>query len=129
MKNDLRIRKELKEEMVEGKSQKITILWLEGELVDGENLELVKKDIYSEIREGRVFVIIEVSEIIWISTVGLAVLMNILTLLRGSGGDLKLVGKGKNISRIIRPLEITRLDKVLKIYSSVEEAIKDFLFT
>jgi anti-anti-sigma factor len=43
--------------------------------------------------------------------------------LRGSGGDMRLA---KLNDRVRRPIEITKLDQILKIYDSVEEVAAGF---
>ena len=46
-----------------------------------------------------------------------------LTTLRGSGGDLKLVQVS---DRARRPIEITRLDQVIQLFETTDDAISSF---
>jgi anti-sigma B factor antagonist len=54
---------------------------------------------------------------------GLGMLMAAMTTLRSSGGDLRLAGVS---DRVRRPIEVTKLDGVIKIFPSVDEAVVSF---
>ena len=56
------------------------------------------------------------ADVKWMNSSGLGSLMAGLTTLRGSGGDLKLAHVP---DRVRRPIEITKLDQVIKIYEGV----------
>jgi anti-sigma B factor antagonist len=109
--------------MKEKKTDSVLILSLEGEIMGGEETKPLQDRIYAAIREGSPYVVLDMKQVGWINSSGLGALMACLTTLRGSGGDLRLV----NVSdRVRRPIEITRLDKVLLMFASVDEAVADF---
>ena len=109
--------------MKEKKQDSILVLSLEGEIMGGVDTKPLQDRIYAAIREGCPFVILDMKQVNWINSSGLGILMACLTTLRGSDGDLRLA----NVSdRVRRPIEITRLDKVLLMFASVDEAAKNF---
>ena len=107
-------------EMREEKRGDVLILTLEGELMGGEESKVFQDRLYKSIEEGIVSVVIDMADVKWMNSSGLGILMSGLTTLRSSGGDLKLA----NVSeRVHRPINVTKLDKVLKMYASVDQAI------
>ena len=68
-------------------------------------------------------VVADLSGVQWMNSSGLGMLMAGMTTLRSSGGDLRLA----NVSdRVRRPIEVTKLDSVLKIFDSVDEAAQSY---
>ena len=110
--------------MQEQKTDSILILSLEGEIMGGKESKVLQDRIYEAIREGSPFVIMDMGKVSWINSAGLGSLMACLTTLRGSGGDLRLA---QVPDRVRRPIEITRLDKVLLMFESSDEARKNFV--
>lgn len=70
--------------------------------------------------EGRHKMVLEMSDLKYISSSGLRTLADILTQNTNAGGDLKLVSLNKKISRV---LEIVGFDKFFSMYDSLDEAI------
>jgi anti-sigma B factor antagonist len=107
----------------EKKTGSVLILSVEGEIMGGEETKPLQDRIYASIREGCPYVVIDMKDVGWINSSGLGALMACLTTLRGSDGDLRLA----NVSdRVRRPIEITRLDSVLTMFGSVDEAVRNF---
>ena len=79
--------------------------------------------VFKLIQDGAVDVVVDMSGVNWMNSSGLGMLMAGMTTLRGSGGDLRLAGVS---DRVRRPIEVTKLDRVLKIFGSVEEAVNSF---
>jgi anti-sigma B factor antagonist len=101
----------------------VLILSLDGEIMGGDETRPVQDRIYRAIRDGQAFVVLDMKNVTWINSSGLGVLMACLTTLRGSGGDLRLACVS---DRVRRPITITRLDQVLVMFPSVEDALKGF---
>jgi anti-sigma B factor antagonist len=99
------------------------ILALEGELLGGEQSQLLQDRIYEAIRLGRPQVVLDLSRVKWMNSSGLGVLMGCMTSLRSGGGDLKLVGVS---DRVKRPIQITRLDSVLSMHETIPAAVASF---
>jgi anti-sigma B factor antagonist len=107
----------------EKKIGSVLILSLEGEIMGGNETKPLQDLIYKAIREGNPFIVMDMQKVSWINSSGLGSLMACLTTLRGSGGDLRLIHVS---DRVRRPIEITRLDQVLQMFGSLEDALKNF---
>ena len=111
-------------EMREEKKDEVMILILEGELMGGDEAKDFQDRLYNLIQGKTVFIVVDMGGIKWMNSSGLGMLMAGLTTLRSSGGDLKLA----NVSdRVRRPIEVAKLDKVLRMYESVEKAATSFV--
>jgi anti-sigma B factor antagonist len=110
-------------EMKEQIKDDILIVKLEGELLGGSEGKLFQDRLYQAIRDGQVNMIVDMEGIKWMNSSGLGIIMAGLSTLRGSGGDLRLAGMSE---RVRRPIEVTRLDSVIMMYKSVEDAIKSY---
>jgi anti-sigma B factor antagonist len=109
--------------MKEKKTDSVLVLSLEGEIMGGADTKPLQDRVYAAIREGCPFIVLDMKQVDWINSSGLGTLMACLTTLRGSGGDLRLT----NVSdRARRPIEITRLDKVLLMFPTLDEAVLGF---
>ena len=107
----------------EEKRGDVLVFQLSGELMGGEENRAFQDRLYRAIEEGVVYVAIDMSDVEWMNSSGLGMLMAGLTTLRGSGGELKLAG---TTDRIKRTIEITKLDNVIPIYDSLDEAVASF---
>ena len=105
------------------KKNTIVVFHVSGELMGGDEIKVFQDAIYEAIRDGLVSVVVEMSGVKWMNSSGLGMLMSGLTTLRGSGGDLRLA---RVPDRVRRPIEITRLDRVLQIHDTVEAAMDGF---
>ena len=99
------------------------ILYLDGELLGGEQSQRLQDRIYEAIRQGDAGVVLDMSRVGWMNSSGLGVLMGCMTSLRSGNGDLKLVGVS---DRVKRPIQITRLDQVLSMHDTVKAAVQSF---
>ena len=110
-------------ELKEEKKGEVLIIALDGELMGGEESKRLQERVSQAIQEETCCIVVDMVEVKWMNSSGLGMLMASLTTLRGSGGDLKLA----NVSdRVRRPIEVTKLDKVIRMYDSLEEAVKSF---
>jgi len=110
-------------EMKEQRKGEVLILALEGELMGGEETKVFQERIYQAIQEETVSIVADMAGVKWMNSSGLGMVMAGLTTLRSSGGDLRLA----NVSeRVRRPIEVTKLDKVIQMFGSVDDAIASF---
>lgn len=101
----------------------VLIIALTGELMGGEESRIFQDRITRAIQEETVSVVVDMADVKWINSSGLGIMMASLTTLRGSGGDLKLA----NVSeRVRRPIEVTKLDTVIRMFGSIDEAVKSY---
>jgi anti-sigma B factor antagonist len=109
--------------MTENLQEDVLVLKLAGELMGGDEAKPFHDRIYQAIRDGETRVVVEMSGVKWMNSSGLGTLMAGLTTLRSSDGDLKLACLSE---RVRRPIEITKLNQVLQIYDTVNDAISSF---
>ena len=101
----------------------VMVVDIEGDIMGGVESEQFQTLIYNAVEQDTVKIVINMANANWINSSGLGMLISGMTTARSSDGDLKLA----NVSeRIRRPLEITRLDTIFSIYSSVDEAVESF---
>lgn len=110
-------------EMKETQKGDVLVLTLEGELMGGEGSQIVQDRIYKAIEENMINVVLDMGGIKWMNSAGLGIIMASITTLRGSGGDLKLANVNE---RVLRPIEITKLDRVIEMYETVDQAVENF---
>jgi anti-sigma B factor antagonist len=110
-------------EMKEEKKDNVLVIHLKGELMGGESTLPFQKRIDQAIREERVNVVVDMADVKWMNSAGLGILMACLTTLRGSDGDLRLADVPE---RVRRPLEITKLDGVIRIFTTMKDAVRSF---
>jgi len=97
------------------------VLKMNGELMGGPDAEVFRKIIDKAIKDENVFIIADMTHVSWMNSSGLGMLIAALTSLRSSGGDLYLVHLS---DRLRRPIQITKLDSVIREFPTVQDAIK-----
>lgn len=104
-------------------ADKIPVLRLSGELDLGSVPE-VRRAIRALIDEGQVNFLINLTQLEFIDSSGLGVLVGGLARVREKEGEIKIVCANR---RILRVFEMTRLTQLFEIYQDEEAAAKDFL--
>ena len=67
--------------------------------------------------------VVDVSEVEYCDSSGLSALLLAFRILQAEEGEIKIASPQKSVRTLI---EISQLDKILPIYNSVEDAIKNF---
>ncbi len=101
----------------------IAILSLYGELIDRNLAQSLMDEVVKLSEEGQHKFIFELSELKYMNSTGLNVLINVLTKSRKSGGDLVICGVSKKVQEL---LLITKLTSVFSVTATTEEAIAKF---
>ena len=110
-------------EIKENMQGEVMVLALEGELMGGDEAKDFQDTVFRLIQEETVDVVVDMAGVKWMNSSGLGMLMAGMTTLRSSGGDLRLA----NVSdRVRRPIEVTKLDCVLKLFDTVDEAVDSY---
>ena len=102
---------------------RIPVLRLSGEL-DLRNVPEVRRAIRGLIDEGQVSFIINLTNLEFIDSSGLGVLVGGLARVREKEGTIKLACSNR---RILRVFEMTRLTQLFDIYDSEEAAAQDLM--
>lgn len=101
-------------------SDNILIIRLSGDLIGEDNgasiLELATDHINSDIRNC----IVDISDVRYINSSGIGVLITILTKFRNKSGEVYLVKPSENVKKL---LIITKLNAIFNIVESEAEAI------
>jgi len=98
-----------------------TILELEGMLVMGHESEGVEATVEKIVKEGNKKVIIDLAKVSYVDSSGVGILVGSLGHCKRGGGEMRMAGVQDHILRI---LQITRVDQVIPVDGSIEEAEK-----
>jgi len=77
--------------------------------------------VQSAVREAAMPVIVDLTAVQFIDSTGLGALISGLRAARQAGSDLRIAGAG---TQVLSVLAMTRIDKVIHPYSSVEAALR-----
>ncbi len=110
-------------EIVEKYEDNALVLELTGDLMGGADSEKFRAVIDKAIRNEHVYVVVNLSQVSWMNSSGLGMLISALTSLRSAGGDLVLSHLSE---RLRRPIQITKLDSVFLEFETVADAIASF---
>ena len=101
----------------------IIILEPKGKIMGGPDASLLHDKLYEFIEQDKKNVIVDLSQVEWMNSTGLGILISGFTTLRNSQGTLKLA----NVTEKIRSLlTITKLAPVFESYDSIDDAIASF---
>jgi anti-sigma B factor antagonist len=106
------------------KEQKgVTVISLEGNVMGGPDATALNEKLHSLIDGKKIKVVVDLSNVDFINSSGLGLLIGGLTAMRKAGGELKLAGASKKIENL---LEITKLHKVFDICRTAGDAVAAF---
>ena len=104
--------------IVEREQNGVTIFVLDGR-VDTQGAMEMDKSLQAAITQGKYKLIMDMTDVTYISSAALRSLADILTKSKKGGGDLKLVALNSKILRVFR---IIGFDKYFSIFDSLEAA-------
>jgi anti-anti-sigma factor len=90
---------------------------------DALTADQVRSTLGRQFDEGQRQVVLDLSQVHFMSSSGVRVLLEMLKTIREMGGDLRLAAAQPGVQRT---LEISGLVRVLKAYASLEEAVGSF---
>lgn len=99
----------------------IQVLSLSGELIDKNQANDLMKSIETIIEEGKNKLIIDLSELKYMNSSGLNVLIQLLSKTRTAGGESVIFNVNKKVNDL---LVITKLNTLFKVAESKESAMK-----
>jgi anti-sigma B factor antagonist len=100
----------------------IVIMNVSGKIMGGEETTMFHGKLHEYIDQNKKNIVVDLSKVDWVNSVGLGMLISALTTVKNSGGRLVLA----NITKIESILTITRLITVFEHYDSRDEAIAAF---
>ena len=102
----------------------ILVIRLSGDLIGEDNgasiLELASDYINNKVR----YCIVDISQVRYINSSGIGVLITILTKFRNKGGEVYLINPSENVKKL---LIITKLNAIFNVADSEEAAISGLL--
>jgi len=98
----------------------ITILKVSG-FVDASNISRFDDELYSHIKRGETKIIIDCSDLQYINSMGMGILLEARQLATKKDGDIVILNLPKKISKVF---EILGFNEIFKFYTSEEEALK-----
>lgn len=101
----------------------VTVLSPRGKIMGGPDSTELHEKLRELIKGNSKKVIIDLSDVDWMNSTGLGILISGLTTMRNAGGELKLARVTEKIQSL---LVITKLVTVFETHDSVEEAITSF---
>ena len=93
-----------------------------GEHLDFETVGIFRREIESVGGSGNK-VVLDMSELQFVDSSGLGALLSLLRRLSSEGGDLRLAGVTPSVAAL---LQLVRLDQIIGMYESSDEAIRSF---
>ena len=103
-----------------GTNNDITSLVLSGEL-DAFNCDYVLKCVESLVQDGCTKLVLDCTELTFISSVGIGMLMRVHSRMKRIGGDVNVAGVQGTVANIVR---LVRLDKALHMFDTVDDAVE-----
>lgn len=103
-------------------ANEVVILDLSGE-IDISTSPEVRKSFDQLVKQQKKKILLNFTEVAYIDSSGLATLVEMLQRLKRYGGSLRLSGVAEKVRGLF---EITKLDKLFRIFPVEEEALKDF---
>ena len=102
------------------KDLNVNIVSLSGELIDRNQANDLVEDIDELLESGELKYVFDLSELRYINSSGLNVLIHVLTKARKSGGEAIVANVSKKVNEL---LIITKLNTVFTVTDTVEKAI------
>ena len=99
------------------------VLELSGKIMGGPDASLLNDKLHELIDKGKVKVVADLSNVNWMNSSGLGILIGGLTTMRNNQGDLKLASVTDRIQSL---LMITKLLTVFETFDTVDQAVASF---
>ncbi len=93
------------------------------ERIDSQGAVDVDQALQAAVAAGKHKMVLDMTNVAYISSAGLRILADVVTKCREADGDLKLISLNRRVLRVFR---IIGFDKFLSIYDTLEAAIADF---
>ena len=99
------------------------VIEFSGNLMGGPEANKFNEDLHDLIDEDKKEVVADLSNVKFMNSSGLGILIGGLTTMRNAGGDLRIAGADQRIESL---LMVTKLITVFNSYRTVDEAVESF---
>jgi anti-sigma B factor antagonist len=101
----------------------VTVIELTGNVMGGPDATSLNEQLHKFVDEKKRKIVVDLSDVKFINSSGLAMLIGGLNTMRKSGGEMKLARASEKIETL---LEMTKLNTVFDIHKTVNEAVSAF---
>jgi anti-sigma B factor antagonist len=101
----------------------VAILRLNGKLMGGPDADAFQTLVKNLVAEGRTKILVDLSDVSWVNSTGLGILISGYTTLKNAGGTLKLMGVNKRINQIFM---VTKLHTIFEAFDEEATALQSF---
>lgn len=101
----------------------VVVLELVGKIIGGPDATTLNDKLHDLVEKGSKNVVADLSQVNWMNSSGLGILISALTTTRNAGGELKIAAATEKIKKL---LTITKLTNVFTLYPTVDEAVASF---
>jgi len=101
----------------------VAVLEPKGKIMGGPDATLLHEKLHELIESGKKKFVIDLSQVEWMNSTGLGIMISGLTTLRNNKGELKLANVTEKIKSL---LVITKLASVFEAYDTIDDAIESF---
>lgn len=108
---------------VEKSAGNVLVLDIRGQITLGEETGALREKVKQLVAAGHTRIILDLAEVNYIDSAGLATLVWVYTSARKQGGDVKLLRLTKRVHDL---LQITRLSTVFEVHDTLESAQRSF---
>ena len=98
------------------------VLTIKGDLIGEEKSHDIITELESYNNGRNINLLVDISEVRYINSSGLGILITLLTKVRNRGGELYLINPSESVKKL---LIITKLETIFKVYHSASEALAD----
>ena len=98
-----------------------TIVELDGMLVLGREGQQVESTVEKLVQDGKTKIILDLTKVPYVDSSGIGILVGSFGHCKRGGGAMRLIGVRDNILKIMK---LTRVDQVLQVDSTLEEAYR-----
>jgi anti-sigma B factor antagonist len=99
---------------------KTEIISLNGDFISEPDQIALRNQVRGLVSDGNNNLVIDFTHVKYINSCGLGSLVCALSTVRKSGGDILLVGIGKDVERVMK---VTKLDTIFRIFPDITSAI------
>lgn len=100
----------------------VFVLQLSGDIIGEDNGPDLIGTVNDKISEGNVKCVIDLTGVRYINSSGIGLVITIDTKFKNKDGEMVIVNPSNHVKKLF---SITKLDKIFKIFASLEEGIKE----
>ncbi len=109
----------IKDKSVDG----VTVLELSGKIMGGPDHDLFQGHVRGLVEAGQVDLLLDMSDVDWVNSTGLGILVSGFTTIRKNNGRMKICKVSRRVDDI---LIVSGLKKVFEVYETRDEAMASF---